>query len=85
MLSIIYKEAFSGGSLVWYWYVQVVKCILWIVNEWWFHVKFHGSGNMDDKHISKGSLKKYTSVNVIENFSTKVHINWVSTLDGWHS
>ena len=30
---------------------------------------------MDDKLISKGSLKKYTCVNVIENFSKKVHIN----------
>ena len=57
MLSIIYKEAFSGGSLVWYWYVQVVKCILWIVNECWFHRKLHGSGHMDDKLISKGSLQ----------------------------
>ena len=58
VLSIIYKEAFSGGSLVWYWYVQVVKCILWIVNEFWFHSKLHGSGHMDDKLMDKESPKE---------------------------
>ena len=85
VLSIIYKEAFSGGSLVWYWYVQVVKCLLWIVNECLIYHKLHEGGHMDDKLISKGSLKNYTCVNLIENFSKKVHINWVSTLDGWHN
>ena len=71
MLSIIYKEAFSGGSLVWYWYVQIVKCILGIVNECWFHRKLHGSGHMDDKLMDKESPKEYTFVKVIEDFSKK--------------
>ena len=74
MLSIIYKEAFSGGSLVWYWYVQIVKCILGIVNECWFHRKLHGSGHMDDKLMGKGSPKEYTYVKTIKSFSKEVRI-----------